>query len=79
MTASAGRLFVISSDPATNGRTVAWAISGREACRNNPDPDCLAARAIGPLPPGEYTFAADKDNRVKAGSITVKKSLGGCR
>ena len=39
------------------GQTIAWAISGRDVCRNNPDPDCLAARAVGPLPPGEYVFA----------------------
>ena len=62
-----GRLFVISDDPQTNGKTIAWAISGREACRNNPDPDCLAARAVGPLPPGEYSFAAEKDKRVSWG------------
>src|SRR5262245_23189162 len=40
------------------------AISGREACRNNPDPDCLAAHAVGPLPPGPYSFASDKERRV---------------
>ena len=62
-----GRLFVISDDPQTNGKTIAWAISGREACRNNPDPDCLAARAVGPLPPGEYSFAGEKDKRVSWG------------
>ena len=47
-----GRLFAIADDPQMDGKTIAWAISGREACRNNPDPDCLAARAVGPLPPG---------------------------
>lgn len=75
-TISTGRLFVISSDPATNGRTIAWAISGREACRNNPDPDCLAARAIGPLPPGEYSFAAEKDSRVSWGPKTKRMVAG---
>ena len=43
-----------------SGRTIAWAISGRDVCSNNPDPDCFAARAIGPLPPGEYSFAAEQ-------------------
>ena len=55
-----GRLFVLAADPQISGKTIAWAISGRENCRNNPDPDCLATRAVGPLPPGRYTFAADK-------------------
>jgi len=53
-----GRLFVVADDPQLNGKTVAWAISGREVCRNNPDPDCLATRAVGPLPPGLYSFAS---------------------
>jgi hypothetical protein len=66
-TITTGRLFVIADDPHVNGKTIAWAISGREACRNNPDPDCLAARAIGPLPPGEYVFAADEGSRVSWG------------
>src|SRR5262245_3193135 len=51
-----GRLFILADDPQLGGKTIAWAISGREACRNNPDPDCLAARALGPLPPGQYSF-----------------------
>ena len=42
-----GRLFVISDNPLVEGKTIAWAISGREVCRNNPDPDCLAAKSIG--------------------------------
>lgn len=70
-----GRLFVISND-ANNGRTVAWAISGRDVCRNNPDPDCLAARAIGPLPPGEYSFAGKKQHRVTFGP-TIKRTVAG--
>jgi hypothetical protein len=61
-TITTGRLFVISDDPQAAGKTIAWAISGREVCRNNPDPDCLAARAVGPLPPGEYSFASSKVN-----------------
>jgi hypothetical protein len=71
-----GRLFVISNDPQLNGRTIAWAISGREACRNNPDPDCLAARALGPLPPGEYTFGGDKENRVTWGPKSKRMVAG---
>ncbi|MFM9848099.1 MAG: DUF2778 domain-containing protein [Hyphomicrobiaceae bacterium] len=70
-----GRLFVISDDPQYNGRTIAWAISGREICRNNPDPDCLAARAVGPIPPGEYSFA-DKSHRVSWGP-TSKRMVAG--
>jgi hypothetical protein len=62
-----GRLFIITADPQLSGKTIAWAISGREACRNNPDPDCLATRAVGPLPPGKYSFASGKDNRVSWG------------
>lgn len=71
-----GRLFVISDDPQLNGKTIAWAISGRDVCRNNPDPDCLAARAVGPLPPGEYAFAADKARRVSWGP-TSKRMVSG--
>ena len=71
-----GRLFVIADDPQVSGKTIAWAISGRDVCRNNPDPDCLAARAIGPLPPGEYSFAAEKDRRVSWGPKT-KRSVAG--
>jgi hypothetical protein len=75
-TIETGRLFVVSSDPQANGRTIAWAISGREACRNNPDPDCLAARAIGPLPPGEYAFAADRSRRVSWGPKSKRMVAG---
>lgn len=71
-----GRLFIIASDSPENGKTIAWAISGREACRNNPDPDCLAARAVGPLPPGEYAFASDKERRVSWGP-TSKRMVSG--
>ena len=71
-----GRLFVISDDPQVNGKTIAWAISGRDVCRNNPDPDCFAARAVGPLPPGEYSFAADKDERVSWGPKTKRNVAG---
>lgn len=71
-----GRLFVISDNASVNGRTVAWAISGRDVCRNNPDPDCLAARAIGPLPPGEYNFASKKEHRVSWGPKTRRMVSG---
>lgn len=71
-----GRLFVVAEDSPINGRTIAWAISGREACRNNPDPDCLAARAIGPLPPGEYSFASDADQRVSWGPRSKRMVAG---
>jgi hypothetical protein len=70
-----GRLFVISDEPQMNGKTIAWAISGRDVCRNNPDPDCLAARAVGPLPPGEYAFAG-KDNRVTWGPLSKRMVAG---
>jgi len=71
-----GRLFIIADDPQANGRTIAWAISGREACRNNPDPDCLATRAVGPLPPGEYAFASDKSKRVSWGPKSKRMVAG---
>lgn len=72
-----GRLFVISSDPRSNGQTIAWAISGREMCRNNPDPDCLATRAVGPLPPGEYAFGSnDPSKRVTWGPKTKRNVVG---
>jgi hypothetical protein len=75
-TIKTGRLFVIADDPQANGKTIAWAISGREACRNNPDPDCLATRAIGPLPPGNYAFASDKTNRVSWGPKSKRMVAG---
>ncbi|HWK33408.1 MAG TPA: tlde1 domain-containing protein [Hyphomicrobium sp.] len=71
-----GRLFVVSDDPKIDGRTIAWALSGRDVCRNNPDPECLAARAVGPLPPGEYTFASDKAHRVSWGPKTKRNVAG---
>lgn len=74
-TIKTGRLFVITEGGA-RGQTIAWAISGREVCRNNPDPDCLATRAVGPLPPGEYTFSANKDQRVTWGP-TIKRYVIG--
>ena len=71
-----GRMFVVSDDPAVSGRTIAWAISGRDVCRNNPDPNCFAARAIGPLPPGEYSFAAEAERRVSWGPKTKRNVAG---
>lgn len=75
-TIKTGRLFVIADDPQAGGKTIAWAISGREACRNNPDPDCLAARAVGPLPPGEYSFASEKERRVSWGPKSKRMVAG---
>lgn len=76
-TIKTGRVFVISEDAQTNGKTIAWAISGREGCRNNPDPDCLAARAVGPLPPGEYAFGAtEKEKRVYWGPRSNRMVAG---
>ena len=74
-TIKTGRLF-IADDPQLSGKTIAWAISGREACRNNPDPDCLSARAIGPLPPGEYAFASDANQRVSWGPRSKRMVAG---
>jgi hypothetical protein len=71
-----GRMFVISDDPKVSGKTIAWAISGRDVCRNNPDPNCFAARAIGPLPPGEYSFAAETERRVSWGPKTKRNVAG---
>jgi len=75
-TIKTGRLFIIADDPQVGSRTIAWAISGRDACRNNPDPECLAARAVGPLPPGEYSFASEKDQRVSWGP-NIKRMVAG--
>jgi hypothetical protein len=69
---STGRLFVVSDDPKVSGRTIAWAISGRDACRNNPDPDCLATRGMGSLPPGEYSFPGDMKRRITWGPKTKR-------
>ncbi|MFA5901084.1 MAG: tlde1 domain-containing protein [Hyphomicrobium sp.] len=71
-----GRLFVDTADPRYAGRTIAWALSGRDVCRNNPDPECLAARAIGSLPPGEYSFAAEQARRVSWGPKTKRNVAG---
>ena len=67
-----GRLFAVSDSPEINGRTITWGLSGRDVCRNNPDPDCLSTRAVGPLPPGEYSFASDKAYRVSWGPKTKR-------
>src|SRR5262245_50503332 len=75
-TIKTGRLFIIADGQPANGRTIAWAISGRDPCRNNPDPDCLAARAVGPLPPGEYTFSSDTDDRVSWGPKSKRMVAG---
>lgn len=75
-TISTGRLFIVSDNPATNGKTIAWAISGREACRNNPDPDCLGTRSVGSLPPGEYSFSQDRQYRVSWGPKTKRYVAG---
>jgi hypothetical protein len=75
-TITTGRLYVLSDDPQISGRTIAWAISGREACRNNPDPDCLAARAVGPLPPGEYAFSNKREERVGWGPSSRRMVAG---
>lgn len=71
-----GRLFVVADDPQHDGKTIAWAISGREICRNNPDPDCFATRSVGPLPPGEYSLASEKDKRVSWGPISKRMVSG---
>ncbi len=75
-TIKTGRMFVISDEPALTGKTIAWAISGRDVCRNDPDPACLAARAVGPLPPGEYSFSGDKEQRVSWGPKTKRNVAG---
>jgi len=67
-----GRLFVVSDDAGASGKTITWGLSGRDICRNNPDPDCFAAKAVGPLPPGRYTFAAEPDRRVSWGPHTKR-------
>ncbi len=71
-----GRLFVLADDPQAGGQTIAWGLSGRDVCRNNPDPDCFAARAVGPLPPGEYSFTAEQDRRVSWGPRTKRHVAG---
>jgi hypothetical protein len=75
-TIATGRLFVIAEDSQLNGKTIAWGISGRDVCRNNPDPDCLAAKTVGSLPPGEYSFGAEKERRVTWGPRTKRNVAG---
>ncbi len=75
-TIKTGRLFVIADGSQANGQTIAWGLSGRDVCRNNPDPDCFAAKAIGPLPPGEYSFAAEPERRVSWGPRTKRHVVG---
>ncbi len=75
-TIKTGRLFVISNDASISGKTIAWGLSGRDVCRNNPDPDCFAAKAVGPLPPGEYAFASGKEYRVSYGPRTKRHVAG---
>jgi cell division septation protein DedD len=67
-----GRLFVIAGGSAEDGKTITWGLSGRDVCRNNPDPDCFATKTVGPLPPGEYTFAEGKQYRVSWGPRTKR-------
>lgn len=74
-TIATGRLFVVSDNPRVSGKTIAWAISGRDVCRNNPDPDCIAAKGVGSLPPGEYTFSADKNHRITWGPKTKRNVI----
>lgn len=71
-----GRLFILADDPSVRGQTIAWAISGRDVCRNNPEPDCLATRAVGPLPPGEYSFGSDSGPRITWGPKTKRNVAG---
>jgi hypothetical protein len=73
-TIKTGRLFI--DDAQGGGRTIAWGLSGRDICRNNPDPDCFAAKAIGPLPPGEYAFATEQKQRVSWGPRTKRLVAG---
>jgi hypothetical protein len=75
-TIKTGRLFIIADGSQANGQTIAWGLSGRDVCRNNPDPDCFAAKAIGPLPPGEYSFAAEPERRVSWGPRTKRQVVG---
>lgn len=66
-----GRLFVIAEGSPAHGQTITWGLSGRDVCRNNPDPQCLATRSVGPLPPGEYSFAG-KSHRITWGPKTKR-------
>lgn len=73
---STGRLFVVGDDPKVSGKTIAWAISGRDVCRNNPAPDCIASKGVGSLPPGEYSFSRNKKHRINWGPITKRNVAG---
>jgi hypothetical protein len=75
-TIKTGRLFVVSNDPQAAGKTISWGISGRDICRNNPDPDCIATKAVGPLPPGQYAFAPELDKRINWGP-NAKRNVAG--
>jgi hypothetical protein len=75
-TIKTGRLFVVSDDPQASGKTISWGISGRDICRNNPDPDCIATKAVGPLPPGQYAFAPELDKRINWGP-NAKRNVAG--
>jgi len=71
-----GRLFVVADDPKVSGKTIAWAISGRDVCRNNPDPDCLASKGVGSLPPGKYSLGGNKKRRITWGPRTKRNVVG---
>jgi hypothetical protein len=75
-TIKTGRLFAVTNDPQAAGRTISWGISGRDVCRNNPDPDCIATKAVGPLPPGQYAFAPELDKRINWGP-NAKRNVAG--
>jgi hypothetical protein len=75
-TIKTGRLFVDTEDGRGGGRTIAWGLSGRAPCRNDPDPNCLATRSVGPLPPGEYSFASKLEQRVSWGPKTKRNVAG---
>jgi hypothetical protein len=75
-TIKTGRLFIAEGDASVRGKTITWGLSGRDACRNNPDPDCLAARALGPLPPGDYRFAESNEHRINWGPRTQRNVAG---
>ena len=75
-TIKTGRLFIIADNPQGTWANDRLGDFWQRVCRNNPDPDCLATRAVGPLPPGEYSFAANKAQRVTWGP-TIKRNVVG--
>lgn len=75
-TIKTGRLFIDTDDGPGGGRTIMWGLSGRDPCRNDPDPNCLATRSVGPLPPGEYAFASKLEHRVSWGPKTKRNVAG---